>query len=257
MANSAAMQQAFGSQQQAMMAQQQWSNSTQAMNTLSNQMNGGIGGLLGGSAGLSAHLNQMAQAQFNPKISNGVPELDEYEKRVAAIKPYEITEKKVGMFGLFVKRKEMELEIKKLADNLDHHKRNEEMRIAEAVQKERLKANEAVSKVTLEAEAKVKKVEADALLKITELQGKSTREKSEIQAAHATALAEAKAKAAEEYFEKMSKAMTELHQNGDKNSKFIQELALTMVKKAPRGLGNTKVNLRGSVKDLKALESDE
>lgn len=202
-----------------------------------------------GQYNLAQHLSAQMQKQ-NVKPNDYVPELAEYEKRVAAIVPYQAKETK-GMFGLFIKRKELQLEIKKLADELDYHERQEEMRVAEAVQKERLKANEQVSAAKLDADAKVKAAEAKSELAITQLQGKFTREKSEILAAAAKDLAEAKAKAAEEYYEKLSKAMTELHQNGDKNSKFIQELALSMIQKTPKMLPTqAEVHLTGDVKDV-------
>lgn len=244
---------------QQMMAQQQ-------MNTLSNQMAGGINQtlhqhMIGGMAGMNAGYQQMQQAMQNLRpnvVDDRVPELVQYENTVAAFKRYQFKEgtKVKGMFGLWRQRTELRIEIERLAKDLEHHQKNQAMAIAEAVQKERLKYNEEISKIKLECDKKV----ADAIQKnelaITQLQGKATRDKAEQDARFAKELAEAKAKAAEEYFAKMQAALTELHANGDKNSRFIQELALQMVKKAPRGLGNTQLKLKGSVKDLKQLEND-
>lgn len=246
----------YGAQMQQRQMQQNWESTYgagQAQNTLSNQMNGGIGGQLGsGLAGLGAAQQQLAKAQFKPNVHDDrVPELIEYENRVKGIKVNLPAFKETKMFGLWKQRTELRIEIERLAKDLEHHRKNEEMRIAEAVQKQRLFSNEELAKAKIAADKQIADANNRNELTLTTLQGKFTRDKAEQDAKYAKDLAEAKTKAAEDYYEKMTKAMTELHQNGDKNSKFIQELALTMVQKTPKLLpGQARVRIKGTMKDI-------
>ncbi len=242
-------QQLMAQQQQMQMGMQQ-----NQWNSLSNQLNGGISAQ--GLAGLGAHMQQLQQAQFKPNVvDDRSPELVEYEKRVKAIKvELPAIAKETKMFGLWKQRTELRIEIKKLVEDLEHHKKNEEMRIAEAVQKQRLASNDEVSKVKIECDRKIAEAKNTYETNLTTLQGKFTRDKAEMQAAHAKDLAEARAKAAEEYYEKMTKALTELHQNGDKNSRFVQELALNLMKKSPKVIpGSVSIRAKGKIKELEKL----
>lgn len=188
-----------------------------------------------------------------------VPELAEYEKRVAHLNRARVEamedaargKERKGMFGLFVKRKELQLEIQKLKDEVDYHKRQEEMRIAEAVQKQRLATNEEVAKVKLDKESSIKKLVAEHEVELTKIRGARAEELSGLQADFATKIADVKAKAAEEHFEKLSAALLKLHSEGDKNTKFVQELALGLVQKTPKMLPtHAEVHLTGEAKDV-------
>lgn len=87
-----------------------------------------------------------------------------------------------------------------------------------------LKLTEAVTLARLDSQQKVKQAELDA-----------ARQVSELRTQQAEALAKVKADTAEEYYKKMTGAFTEIQLNGDKSTKFVQELALKMFDSVPRG----------------------
>jgi len=193
------------------------------------------------------------------KDKNDIPELREYEKRTAELMPAQAAstkkEGKMGLLSVWTKKKELELELKKLSQDLDHHKRQEEMRIAEAVQKQRLISNEEVANIKIETQAQIKEKEANHQLAVIQLKGAHEKQLSELQIAHAKAMAELEAKYSKEHYNKLSEAMVDLHQHGDKNSQFIQNLALEMVKKTPKMLPTqAEVHVSGDLKDLEELK---
>lgn len=86
-----------------------------------------------------------------------------------------------------------------------------------------LKVTEAVTLAKLDSQQQVKQAELDRDRVITELRTQQ-----------AEALAKVKADTAEEYYKRMTTAFTEIQLNGDKSTKFVQELALKMFDSVPR-----------------------
>lgn len=87
-----------------------------------------------------------------------------------------------------------------------------------------LKLTEAVTLAKLDSQQQVKQAELDRDRVLTELRTQQ-----------AEALAKVKADTAEEYYKRMTTAFTEIQLNGDKSTKFVQELALKMFDSVPRG----------------------
>lgn len=85
-----------------------------------------------------------------------------------------------------------------------------------------LKTQEAVTLTKLESQQKIKQTELDKERAISALETK-----------HAEALAKVKSESAEQHYNKLKDALEELHQNGDKNSRFVQELALKAFERVP------------------------
>ncbi len=85
-----------------------------------------------------------------------------------------------------------------------------------------LKLLEVTTMTKLDAEQKTKQAELDAQRQISELKVK-----------HIEELSGAKSSLNKEYYDKMTDAYQDMQANGDKNSKFVQELALKIFERAP------------------------
>lgn len=85
-----------------------------------------------------------------------------------------------------------------------------------------LKTQEAITLTKLEAQQKVKQAEIDKERAVNDLKTK-----------YAEDLSKVKSDASEEYYNKLTKAFEEIQLNGDKNSKFVQEMALKIFDKMP------------------------
>lgn len=83
---------------------------------------------------------------------------------------------------------------------------------------------EAVTLAKLDSQQKVKQAELDRDRQITELRTQ-----------HAEALSKLRSESAENHYNKLTEAFQEIQLNGDKTSKFVQELALKMVDGFPKG----------------------
>lgn len=105
-----------------------------------------------------------------------------------------------------------------------------------------LKTNEAVTLTKLESQQLVKQAEINAERKVNELAAKFAQE-----------LSEAKSKAAEEYYTKLTAAFTDIQLNGDKNTKFVQELALKALETIPKP--TVGVDLRANVGQPKLVSN--
>lgn len=85
-----------------------------------------------------------------------------------------------------------------------------------------LKLLEAVTIAKLDSDQKIKQLELD-----------KSRELTEIKIGHIEELSLAKTTANEKYYDKMTDAYTDMQANGDKNSKFVQEMALKIFDRVP------------------------
>lgn len=95
-----------------------------------------------------------------------------------------------------------------------------------------IKLTEAVTLAKLQSQQEVKQAELDRDRQITELRTKQAEELSKV-----------KSDTAEEYYKRMTNAFTEIQLNGDKSTKFVQELALKMFDSVPRGGFDVGVNV--------------
>lgn len=123
-------------------------------------------------------------------------------------------------FNLLVKKKELELEVKKLTDMLDIERkklasefeilrREKEFEIVKLQKSLELDYNDKLNKQAVVYEKSIRNLEAVA-----------NNEKSEL-----------KSSLAKDYYDKLSKAMTQLNIEGSQQSKFVQDLSLKMFEK--------------------------
>lgn len=108
-----------------------------------------------------------------------------------------------------------------------------------------LKLTEAVTLAKLDSQQKVKQAELDRDRQITELRTQQ-----------AEALAKVKSDTAEEYYKRMTTAFTEIQLNGDKSTKFVQELALKMFDHQPRGGFDVGVNVGNALPAPKTVSAE-
>lgn len=85
-----------------------------------------------------------------------------------------------------------------------------------------LKLLEAVTLAKLDSEQKIKQLDLDSHRQLTEEKIK-----------HIEELSLAKTDASSKYYDKMTEAFTDMQMNGDKNTKFVQEMALAVFNKVP------------------------
>lgn len=85
-----------------------------------------------------------------------------------------------------------------------------------------LATNEAITLVKLESQQKIKQAEIDKERAINELKAEMAEKVAEIQASES-----------EKHYEKLTEAFSEMQINGDKNSRFVQELAMKVFDKIP------------------------
>lgn len=93
----------------------------------------------------------------------------------------------------------------------------------------------------LDAEQQTKQAELDAQRQISELKVK-----------HIEELAAAKTEANTKYYDKMTDAYQDMQANGDKNSKFVQELALKIFDQAPKNRTEFALEYNTKEKDVSA-----
>lgn len=85
-----------------------------------------------------------------------------------------------------------------------------------------LQLQEAVTLTKLEAQQKIKQAEIDKSREVNEVRTKAAEE-----------LSKTKSELAEDYYNKLTAAFQDIQMNGDKNSKFVQELALKVFDRVP------------------------
>lgn len=83
---------------------------------------------------------------------------------------------------------------------------------------------EAVTLAKLDSQQKVKQAELDR-----------DRQTTELRTVHAEEISKLRSESAENHYNKLTEAFQEIQLNGDKTSKFVQELALKMVDGFPKG----------------------
>lgn len=116
-------------------------------------------------------------------------------------------------------KKVWEIEKKELTDRAAREKKEFQERLQAESD---LKTQEAVTLTKLEAQQQVKQGELD-----------KSREVNDLRTAHAEALSKVKSELAEDYYSKLTAAFQDIQMNGDKNSKFVQELALKVFDRVP------------------------
>jgi len=106
--------------------------------------------------------------------------------------------------------------------------------------------NEAVTLVKLDSQQKIKQAELD-----------KERSVNELKAENAKAIAEIQAKESEKYHDKLNNALQEIMLNGDKNTKFVQEMALKLIDKAPTPAVDIGVDITSGPKQLAEAKVNE
>ena len=105
-----------------------------------------------------------------------------------------------------------------------------------------LKLLEAITLAKLDSEQKLKQSNLDSHREITELKIKNIEE-----------ISKAKTDANVEYYDKMTEAFTDMQLNGDKNTKFVQEMALAIFNKVPAQSSqlalDVNINKESTIKD--------
>lgn len=103
-----------------------------------------------------------------------------------------------------------------------------------------LKIQEAVTLVKLDAQQKIKQSELDKAREVNALKTSSAEE-----------LSKAKSESAEQYYNKLTAAFQDIQMNGDKNSKFVQELALKVFERVP----TNRTDIGVEISDVPQLKS--
>lgn len=109
-----------------------------------------------------------------------------------------------------------------------------------------IKHNEAITLIKLESQQKIKQAELDRDRGINDL-------KTE----HAEELSTMKSELAEDYYNKLTKAFQEIQLNGDKNSKFVQDMAMKIMDRVPASRTEIGVDVTSSANQLEAGETYE
>ena len=132
------------------------------------------------------------------------------------------------------------------ADLIASHERDME-EFKESLKREHdLKLQEAVTLTKLESQQKIKQAELDKDREITKLEKEQSK-----------ALSELRAKTAEEQFGKFKEIFEEFQMNGDKNSKFIQDLSMKMIENLPTAATRTQVDVGVGDRLLEAKASSK
>lgn len=186
------------------------------------------------------------------------------KSKVAQVK---IDSSTAEILELATQKKRLEMERDQIALELDNVKSREKMKLEVENHKHTLKLQEEkavfererkvweVEKKELEARAKREKEEfetrlkadtdlkmqeavtltkLDAQQKVIQTQVDKDRVINDLKTSHSEQMAKVKTGLAEEYYEKLTVAFQEIQMNGDKNSKFVQELALKIFDQAPK-----------------------
>lgn len=121
----------------------------------------------------------------------------------------------------------------------------EKKELEERLKKEfELKAQEAVVLTRLESQQQVKQTELDKDRALNAQQAKFNEDLSKV-----------KTEMAESYYKKLTEAFQEIQLNGDKNTKFVQELALKVFDKMPAA--HSKFNVDVNTQPALALTAKE
>lgn len=104
----------------------------------------------------------------------------------------------------------------------DRFKRENEEQVNRLKQQSELSLQEAVTLTKLDSQQKVIQLQVD-----------NDRATSVLMTSHATELAKVRTDLAEEYYNKLTQAFTDIQMKGDKNSQFVQDLALKIFDRAP------------------------
>lgn len=119
--------------------------------------------------------------------------------------------------------------------------RKERIEFEERLRKDsEIKMVEAVSLTKLESQQKIAQAEVNAERKINEVRTEMAEKVAKIQADEST-----------KFYAKMTEAFQEMQLNGDKNSKFVQEMALRLVDKT-QTTNHTKLNVDINTPQLEA-----
>ena len=121
---------------------------------------------------------------------------------------------------------------------------HEILKQAETLSKADLDKTKVIANLEFDKQTKLKDTKRDYEKKLTDMKSQYENKvqdmkreaiviSTQLQSAHDKAFAEFKQKTAAEYYERLKDEFTELQKDGDKNSKFVQELALKVMEKAP------------------------
>lgn len=130
-------------------------------------------------------------------------------------------EKRMGMFGFFLAKKELELEIRKLTSILDIEKKKLQAEYDILATQKSYELKEQIKLNSIECENKLNR---QATLYNDSLQKLTTQ--------HAETTSKLETKLAKEYYEKMTEALRELNLEGSAQTKYVQELSMKMFDKA-------------------------
>ena len=144
------------------------------------------------------------------------------------------------MFGI-IRYKELErqkakleIDIENLAFELKKQKREGELKLAEILHTNTLEHTETITLLKLDSQQKITQGKIDHERELLAVDKKAKDE-----------VVNEKARLAKEYYDKMTQSFTDLQMHGDRNTRFVEAMALKMIDKAPandRNLTITRVN---------------
>jgi DNA-directed RNA polymerase subunit F len=90
-------------------------------------------------------------------------------------------------------------------------KKDSEIKMLEAISLTKIESQQAIAQARVDAEREINKVRTEMAEKVAKIQGEES----------------------EKFYNKLTEAFQEMQLNGDKNSKFVQEMALRILDKTP------------------------
>lgn len=134
------------------------------------------------------------------------------------------------VLALISQKKQLEIEVRNLTQNLEFEKRRQDMAIEEVAHKHRLelqkkekeyeiKHEEIISLLRVEQDQRVKQAEITAEKKVADLGAKHSRD-----------LVAVEQKLSADYYDRLKTALEDLHTKGNITTQFLQEITMQLLK---------------------------
>lgn len=137
-----------------------------------------------------------------------------------------------NFFNLRRRKLELEFELEKMQEKLDHEKRKWGSEFEALKSKHDLERLEKETLLKLKNEQDMAQVKLDAERATIKLEAGYDKQLRALETKHSGDLSKLKSDTAKEYYEKMQDALKDMTLNGSEQTKFTQELALKMFDKA-------------------------
>lgn len=136
-------------------------------------------------------------------------------------------------FSLMRKKKELELEVANLSQQLGHQAREQAMVIKEKVSALELKSTEAAALLKLDFQQKVKQLELDSKRALDDARIAGQRALDDARAFAQKERSDFEKKLSDDYYARMKDSLTQLHTEGNITTQFLEKMALSMLGNTP------------------------